>query len=84
MDSKETGTFSPHDNALDATNNETPASSVQSWLDRRPNTLESNVFSALPRAQASRSRKALLRSPRLRKLQSHEDETAEFGRQIGE
>ncbi|KAF3011288.1 hypothetical protein E8E15_001640 [Penicillium rubens] len=36
------------------------------------------------RAQASRSRKALLRSPRLRKLPSHEDETAEFGRQIVE
>ncbi|KAJ5244720.1 hypothetical protein N7489_004816, partial [Penicillium chrysogenum] len=47
MDSKETCTFSPHDNALGATSNETPASSVQSWLDRRPNTLESNVFSAL-------------------------------------
>ncbi|KAJ5288459.1 hypothetical protein N7508_011234 [Penicillium antarcticum] len=84
MKSEETGTFGSHDNGLDTTSNKTFASSVQSWLDRCPNTLESTVFSALSESPASHPRESLASQPRLKNCYPHEDQIARFGRQIGE
>ncbi|CAP93026.1 Pc16g03560 [Penicillium rubens Wisconsin 54-1255] len=68
MDSKEARTFSPHDNALGATSNETPASSVQSWFDRHPNTLESNVSSALSSNPSQPLTESLASQPPIEKI----------------
>ena len=68
MNPDETGTSSPQDNDLDMTNNETPASHVQTWLDRPPSTLKSNVFSAVSGASSDPLTESLAPQPLIEKI----------------
>ena len=68
MNPNETGTSSPQDNDLDITNNETPASYVQTWLNRPPSTLKLNVFSEVSGALSDPLTESLAPQPLVKKI----------------